>query len=96
MKTSGSPSPLGQAIRAANHERAKQDDQTSGLPESSNTRKPEHTHTSDEQVNLSIKVGKGNRLHWLLEAKKQGTSLTEAITEALNARFGTAPQDETF
>jgi len=81
MKTATSP--LGQAIRAANQERSKQDNLNTGLPESSRTRKPE-----GEQVNLSIKVAKAQRLHWLLESKKQGTSLTEAITAALNARFG--------
>lgn len=40
-------------------------------------------------VNLTIKVRKIQRLHWLIEAKKQGTSLTAAITDALNERFGT-------
>lgn len=40
-------------------------------------------------VNLTIKVTRSQRLHWLIEAKKQGTSLTAAITEALNERFGT-------
>ena len=43
----------------------------------------------EEPANLTIKVSKRQRLHWLIEAKKQGTSLTAAITEALNARFGT-------
>lgn len=42
-------------------------------------------------VNLTIKVHKRQRLHWLIEAKKQGTSLTAAIMEALNERFG-APE----
>ncbi len=42
-----------------------------------------------QSVNLTIKVHKRQRLHWLIEAKKQGTSLTAAITEALNERFGT-------
>lgn len=41
-----------------------------------------------QPVNLTIKVHKRQRLHWLIEAKKQGTSLTAAITEALNERFG--------
>ena len=42
-------------------------------------------------ANLTIKVRKRQRLHWLIEAKKQGTSLTAAITDALNERFG-APE----
>lgn len=86
MKSAASP--LGQAIRAATEEKSKQENQNTGLPESIKTRKPE-----GEQVNLSIRVGKAQRLHWLVESKKQGTSLTEAITEALNARFGAPAQD---
>ena len=39
-------------------------------------------------ANLTIRVQRNQRLHWLIEAKKQGTSLTAAIIEALNARFG--------
>ena len=42
-----------------------------------------------QSANLTIKVHKRQRLHWLIEAKKQGTSLTAAITDALNERFGT-------
>lgn len=42
-------------------------------------------------ANLTIRVQKNQRLHWLIEAKKQGTSLTAAIVEALNARFGSPP-----
>lgn len=39
-------------------------------------------------VNLSIKVPKSRRQHWAAEAKRQGTTLTAAITEALSAKFG--------
>lgn len=42
----------------------------------------------EEEVNLSIKVAKSRRQHWAAEAKRQGTSLTAVITEALSARFG--------
>lgn len=41
-----------------------------------------------EEVNLSIKVAKPRRQHWAAEAKRQGTSLTAVITEALSIRFG--------
>jgi hypothetical protein len=41
-----------------------------------------------EAVNLSIKVPKSRRQHWAAEAKRQGTTLTAAITEALSQRFG--------
>lgn len=43
---------------------------------------------SGEAVNLSIKVPKSRRQHWAAEAKRQGTTLTAAITEALSQRFG--------
>jgi hypothetical protein len=54
------------------------------------TRKPETRQgiDSEQGVNLSIKVPKSRRQHWAAEAKRQGTTLTAAITEALNARFG--------
>jgi hypothetical protein len=43
---------------------------------------------SDEDVNLSIKVAKSRRQHWAAEAKRQGTTVTAAVTEALSQRFG--------
>jgi hypothetical protein len=45
-------------------------------------------HGSEQDVNLSIKVPKSRRQHWAAEAKRHGTTLTAAITEALSARFG--------
>jgi hypothetical protein len=42
----------------------------------------------DEEVNLSIKVAKSRRQHWAAEAKRQGTTVTAAVTEALSERFG--------
>ena len=42
----------------------------------------------EEMVNLSIRVPKRLRMHWVAEAKRSDTSLTSVITEALNARFG--------
>jgi hypothetical protein len=44
--------------------------------------------TTEVEVNLSIKVPKSRRQHWAAEAKRQGTTLTAAITEALSAKFG--------
>ena len=41
-----------------------------------------------ELAHLTVRVSKRQRLHWLIEAKKQGTSLTAAIVDALSARFG--------
>jgi hypothetical protein len=57
--------------------------------ESQKTRKPEAAQgIPEEDVNLSIKVQKSRRQHWAAEAKRQGTTLTAAITEALSAKFG--------
>lgn len=57
--------------------------------ENKKTSKPEAEHkTPGEEVNLSIKVLKSRRQHWAAEAKRQGTTLTAAITEALSAKFG--------
>jgi hypothetical protein len=42
----------------------------------------------EPDVNLSIKVNAARRRHWAAEAKRQGTTLTAAITEALSAKFG--------
>ena len=58
-------------------------DESSENTTTENTAIPE-----DHFVNLTIKVQRQQRLHWLIEAKKQRTSLTAAIIEALNARFG--------
>lgn len=41
-----------------------------------------------EMAAMTVRVSRRHRLHWLIAAKREGTSLTAAITEALNARFG--------
>lgn len=58
--------------------------------ENKNTRKPENEDSStvEPDVNLSIKVNAARRRHWAAEAKRRGTTLTAAITEALSERFG--------
>ena len=43
-----------------------------------------------EMANLTIKVSKARRKHWGVEAKKDNTSLTQVIIEALIARYGDA------
>ena len=75
-----SKSSLVEAIRAASQEKAAQTDQHSGKPDTPKD-------IEERTVTLSIRVSKRKRLHWLIEAKRQGTSLTETIIEALNARF---------
>ena len=61
------------------------------LPDSQNTRLQEVAPEKviEEMVNLSIRVPKRLRMHWVAEAKRHDTSLTAVITEALNAKFGT-------
>lgn len=55
-----------------------------------NTRKPEseQVRVAEPDVNLSIKVSVARRRHWAAEAKRRGTTLTAAITQALSERFG--------
>jgi hypothetical protein len=57
-------------------------------PENQIARKPEKTNDLEPEVNLSIKVAARRRRHWAAEAKRQGTTLTAAITEALSQKFG--------
>ena len=56
--------------------------------ENQKTRKPDDESTSEPDLNLSIKVAAARRRHWAAEAKRQGTTLTAVITEALSQRFG--------
>lgn len=39
-------------------------------------------------VNLCVKVPVSLRRHWSAEAKRQGTTMTSVIVEALKAKFG--------
>lgn len=71
-------SKYGQLINAAR----KTDSKKGSKPEA------EQEIDSEPGVNLSIKVPKSRRQHWAAEAKRQGTTLTAAITEALSTRFG--------
>ena len=40
------------------------------------------------EVNLCVKVPKSLRQHWAAEAKREGTTMTAVIVEALKERFG--------
>jgi predicted HicB family RNase H-like nuclease len=73
----------------------KQESQETGLPENQDDQNgaavaasENGTEPKEPEVNLSIKVPRALRRHWVAEAKRQDTSLTAAITEALKARFG--------
>ncbi len=56
--------------------------------ENQKTGNPEVSKQLDPDVNLSIKVPLALRRHWASEAKRQGTTLTAVISDALRARFG--------
>ena len=43
---------------------------------------------AEKMVNLCVKVPKSLRQHWAAEAKRQGITMTEVITEALSQKFG--------
>lgn len=57
-------------------------------PKRAKRQEAEQSADSEEEVNLSIKVAKSLRQHWAAEAKRHGTTLKAAISEALGARFG--------
>jgi predicted HicB family RNase H-like nuclease len=57
-------------------------------PEDQKTILPEETDGAAEPVNLSIRVPKSLRRHWVAEAKRQDTSITAVVIAALTARFG--------
>lgn len=75
---------------AAEPEHEVEEIKAAALPGSQNTRLQEVTPEKviEEMVNLSIRVPKRLRMHWVAEAKRSDTSLTTVITEALNAKFG--------
>ena len=41
-----------------------------------------------EYVNLTIKVQREHRQHWVAEAKREGTSMVAVIQEALEKKYG--------
>jgi hypothetical protein len=48
----------------------------------------ENNSVSEPEVNLCVKVPKKLRQHWAAEAKRNGTTMTAVIVDALNAKFG--------
>lgn len=76
-------------------QKVQQENQKSGNPEETKTRKPENQQyinseirVRPEEVNLSIKVPKNRRQHWAAEAKRQGTTITAVVMDALSTKFG--------
>ena len=71
-----------------------EENRKTGKPENRKTiNNADEPETEIKSVNLSIKVPENYRRHWAAEAKRQGTSITAEITEALKNRFG-APEQE--
>ena len=66
-------------------ETSKPDNQKSGKQKN---QKQVVTTEPEKMVNLCVKVPKSLRQHWAAEAKRQGITMTEVITEALNQKFG--------
>ena len=63
-------------------ETSKPDNQKSGKQKKVVAAEPE------KMVNLCVKVPKSLRQHWAAEAKREGITMTEVITEALSQKFG--------
>jgi predicted HicB family RNase H-like nuclease len=74
---------ISQARKPASQQSGKPENQIATTATTAGT-----TTLKDEEVNLSIKVSKRRRQHWAAEAKRQGTSLTATVSEALSTRFG--------
>lgn len=91
-------STLRQAIGAAVAERDKSktpidvENNISTNVENNNGSNVDETAEPIEFAGLNMRVPRKHRLHWSIEAKKQNTTLTAAVTQALNERFG-EPQD---
>jgi predicted HicB family RNase H-like nuclease len=66
-------------------EARKVDSQPPGQPENQKSGMPDE---KEPEVNLSIRVPKALRRHWVAEAKRQDTTLTAVIIEALKEKFG--------
>lgn len=95
-----------EAVNTASHKAAKQQSGKAANAESrQNERQTRENEAPDaleaaeaqaeaiEMAALTVRVPKSSRVHWLISAKKQNTTLTAAITQALNERFGEASPD---
>jgi hypothetical protein len=77
---------LKDAIREAANARDHQG--TDAVNTESNKAVKQSNEPTEELAAMTVRVSRRHRLHWLISAKKERTTLTAAITEALNARFG--------
>lgn len=76
------------AMKAAKAVKTQQAEDTA-IQQSVNTDLQQSVNTDDDPlVSLTIKVPLSKRNHWQVEAKRQRTTVTEAIVTALENRFG--------
>ncbi len=76
---------FGEVIRKA------KENQEGNKPANQQTSKPDNQIASqpeEKMVNLCIRVPESQRRHWAAEAKRQGITMTEVISEALSQKFG--------
>jgi hypothetical protein len=87
---------LKDAIREAADVRDRQESIQSGEQQSSKkvnaASKQDGKPAEEEIAALTVKVPLRWRIHWLISAKQERTTLTAVITEALTARYG-LPKD---
>lgn len=79
-----------QARKTENQKSIQPNSQKTSQPENQ-INEPDSTQEIPEpepEVNLCVKVPVSLRRHWSAEAKRQGTTMTAVIIEALNAKFG--------
>lgn len=79
------------AIPTENQLAKKPDDQLTIKPDSQKAEKQVNqniTRQPEPEVNLCVKVPKSLRQHWAAEAKREGTTMTSVIVEALKEKFG--------
>lgn len=79
IKPDDQPKVISQENKLNNQISVKPDDQMNQLPE--------------REVNLCVKVPHSLRRHWAAEAKRNGITMTEVMTEALIQKFG-KPDDQ--
>ena len=78
---------IDKAKKTKNQATKKPDDQKTGKPESQ-IKDGEAQLPEEKEVNLCVKVPISLRQHWAAEAKRQGTTMTSVIVEALSEKFG--------
>lgn len=75
----------GDLIKQARKPENQKNSQTAPTDQTGETTEEEAT---EPFVNLCVKVPVSLRRHWSAEAKRQGTTMTSVIVEALRAKFG--------